>query len=376
MSYSLYCRAMLIALVMMAGLSSVQAHIIPGSTLKLQVHDKVLVGSWDLSIFSLAQTAHWPVDDLQALRQKALDHLSVKGNGVACSLHIDKSTRHFKHDRERQKAATPQFIALRGNCPQGTDRLTIDYFSLLLIDPRFQGFINIKDDEHVHTSALSQHKPAVSFKLHSRKLASLSPDLWAQFVDFLRLGIWHIWLGYDHMLFLVSLLLTSALTLKAGQWQARHGFRQSFVQVAKIVTSFTLAHSLTLALVIFNIISLPSRLVESCIALSIMLAAGNNLYPLISQRLWLLTFSFGLIHGMGFASALREVGLPDAARLQALVGFNLGVETGQMAVVALLLPLIYAFRNSELYAHKILPLLSVLIFLVASYWFVVRAFAL
>ena len=114
-----------------------------------------------------------------------------------------------------------------------------------------------------------------------------------------------------------------------------------------VVTAFTLAHSITLTLAALRLVELPSRLVESAIAASVVLAAVNNLVPVVERRRWMVAFAFGLIHGFGFASVLAELGLPQETLVLSLLGFNLGVELGQLAIVAVFLPTAYALRNTR-----------------------------
>ena len=146
--------------------------------------------------------------------------------------------------------------------------------------------------------------------------------------------------------------------------------------MAKVVTAFTLAHSVTLTLATLGLVSLPSRLVESAIACSVVLAALNNVWPIVRQRLWLLAFGFGLLHGLGFAGALLDLGLPAHAMVVPLLAFNLGVELGQLAIVALLLPLIFALRETSLYPRLMLRAGSSAIAVLGGLWLVERAFDL
>ena len=141
----------------------------------------------------------------------------------------------------------------------------------------------------------------------------------------------------------------------------------------KIVTAFTLAHSITLSLAALGAIQLPARLVESGIALSVAAAALNNMYPLFHGGRWLVGFGFGLLHGFGFASVLAGPGLPQRQLLLALLGFNTGVETGQLAIVGAFLPLAYASRRSWLYQRFTLRLGSALIATLAGVWMIERA---
>ena len=125
-----------------------------------------------------------------------------------------------------------------------------------------------------------------------------------------------------------------------------------------------------------GVVSLPSRWVEATIAASVVIAALNNVFPIFRERRWMMAFAFGLIHGFGFASVLRDLGLPQDALVLALVGFNLGVEAGQLAIVAVFLPVAFALRNTWFYQRLILLGGSILIAVLASVWLAERAFDL
>ena len=146
--------------------------------------------------------------------------------------------------------------------------------------------------------------------------------------------------------------------------------------VLRVVTAFTLAHSITLSAAALGWLALPSRLVESAIALSVVLAALNNLRPVVEGRRWVVAFGFGLIHGFGFASVLADLGLPSGSLLLALLGFNLGVELGQLAIVAVFLPVAFALRGTRFYRSVVMAGGSVLIAVLAALWFAERAFNL
>jgi hypothetical protein len=175
--------------------------------------------------------------------------------------------------------------------------------------------------------------------------------------SFVALGIEHILTGYDHLLFLVGLLLTGGRLLS----------------LAKIITAFTIAHSVTLSLAVLEVVSLPDRLIEAVIALSIAFVAAENLVdsPTVSRR-WLVSFGFGLVHGFGFSSALRELGLPAHGLLLSLFGFNLGVEIGQALVVAVCLPALLLLRRTRWEKRTVLAS-SLVILLVGLALFVERA---
>ncbi len=162
--------------------------------------------------------------------------------------------------------------------------------------------------------------------------AGRGAGLWPQIRGFLTLGVRHIATGYDHLLFLVSLLVVG------------RGLRP----LLKVVTAFTVAHSITLSLAVLNVVTLPSRVVESVIALSIAYVALENLWRGDAglRRRWLVTFAFGLAHGLGFASLLKNMAIARPSLLVSLVSFNLGVEIGQVAVVAVAFLGLRVLQNS------------------------------
>ena len=199
------------------------------------------------------------------------------------------------------------------------------------------------------------------------------PSQWRTFVEYLRAGIEHIWSGIDHLLFLISLLLPAVLSRATGRWEPVPSARPAFLSILKVVTAFTLAHSITLTLAALDIVRLPSRLTESVIAASIMVAALNNIFPLVTESRARIAFAFGLLHGFGFASVLADMGLPSGARLLSLLAFNLGIEAGQLAVVLVVMPVVYQFRARPLYRHTLLPWGSAAIAGLALVWLIQRA---
>ena len=195
--------------------------------------------------------------------------------------------------------------------------------------------------------------------------------------DFVWQGVLHIWIGLDHILFLVALLLTAVLRRSEGEsglsaWRPVEDFRGALWNVVRIVTLFTIAHSITLALAALDFVSLPSRLVESVIALSILLVALNNLFPKVRETSWLIVF-FGLFHGLGFASVMGELPFRMGNLMQIVLAFNIGVELGQVAIVAALFPLLYLLRRTAIYKPGVLVGGSIAVGALAAWWFVTRA---
>ncbi|MEY4268003.1 MAG: hypothetical protein RIS90_2538 [Pseudomonadota bacterium] len=262
-------------------------------------------------------------------------------------------------------------LAWVGHCPRDAGPLTIQYTLLFDLDAQHRGLLKLELDGAMHSAVLGPQSGTLQF--------SQATTAAAQFVQYLREGVWHIWIGFDHILFLLCLLLPAVL-VRIGQGRRSRvggvrGFKVASVGVLWVVTAFTLAHSITLSLAALQIVSLPSRLVESAIAASVVFAAANNLVPMIQGR-WLMAFFFGLIHGFGFASVLAELGLPTDALVVSLVGFNVGVELGQLAIVAVFLPLAFVLRHTVFYQSGVLRGGSWAALLVALAWFVERAFDL
>ena len=268
----------------------------------------------------------------------------------------------------RSRGATKMSAAGTGATGAGSSRaaLSIDYRVMQDLDPSHRGLLSLSAGNRTQTGVLTPGKGQQVFTLDR-------PSWLSAFAGYLRIGIWHIWSGIDHLLFLLSLLLPAVLRRRNGQWEAVPLARPAFVNILKVVTAFTVAHSITLSLAALDVVHLPSRLTESIIAASIVVAALNNLVPRVTEHRWRIAFAFGLLHGFGFASVLTEMGLPPGARLLSLVAFNLGVEAGQLAVVLAVMPLAFSIRATRFYRHTVMRWGSTAIGALALVWFVQRA---
>lgn len=190
--------------------------------------------------------------------------------------------------------------------------------------------------------------------------------------SFLIDGVHHILSGYDHLLFLLCLLVPAVLRRTATGWQPVAGVQQALRPVARVVTLFTLAHSITLALAATGLVELSPSFIEPAIAVTIIVAAVDNLWPIFGRWRGAVTFAFGLIHGFGFAGVLRELQLPARAFAWALLRFNLGIELGQLAVVALVVPVLFLQRRHDAYPRWALRAGSLSAAAVAAAWVVER----
>ena len=250
-------------------------------------------------------------------------------------------------------------------CPFRAAELAVHYGLLFDLDPNHRGLLDIRAGGHRQATVLSASSPVTSANLQS-------PRRLNQFLAFAAEGVWHIWKGYDHILFLLTLLLPAVVSYQDGRWRPRDSLHDAAVDVLKVVTAFTLAHSLTLSLAVNGVVNLPSRWVESGIALTVLLGALNNLRPMVRERRWAVAFAFGLIHGLGFASVLADLGLRSWNLALALVGFNVGVEVGQLAIVLVFVPLAYGMRATRFYCLRFMPWGATAIGCAATYWLAVR----
>ena len=299
-----------------------------------------------------------------AIIEIALANLRLASNGRPCPLVAPAQLLIDDHSDGAYAV-----LAMRAQCAAPVTTLTIDYRLFADTDPQHRGLLNLHVDNTVVTAIFGPEHPQQTLAVSAQGRLSVINR-------YLREGIWHILIGYDHILFLLSLLLPAVTWRAERQWQVSTSLRAVVLDVAKIVTAFTLAHSLTLSAAVLGLVQLPSRLVEASIAVSVMVAAGANLAGRWHARRWRLAFLFGLIHGFGFAAVLQDLQLPAGALMLALGGFNLGVECGQLALVALFLPAAYALRGSRFYQRVVYQAGSSLIVLVALGWFIERAFAI
>jgi len=286
-----------------------------------------------------------------------LSRLDLASGGTACALKVDRQLI------DRHTDGSYAVLRLSGNCPQSGPALVIDYRLLFDIDPTHRGLM-----QYVHGGRTD----SVIFASDARVQTLGAGTVWTQLFAYIHEGVWHIWLGFDHILFLLSLLLPAVLLRIHGTWMPASSFRSSFWDVAKIVTAFTIAHSITLSLATLGLVSLPSRWIESAIALSVVLAAVNNVFPRVHHGRWIAAFGFRLIHGFGFASALTDLGLPTGSLALSLFGFNAGVELGQLFIVCAFLPLAYALRATWAYRRIVLAGGSMAIAAIAGVWLVER----
>ncbi len=330
--------ALLTLLAMLAGSGTALGHKPSDAHLRLAARGPVLDGRLDVALRDL--DAALALDDgdgtitwgeLEAARPRIETYLQARlaftTAGAPCPIALGVPALTSMSDGAYW--AQP----LTAQCPGAPAALTVTYGLLFDVDAQHRGLLHV-DEQTVIV----------------RDAAPVRVELGAttSFATFVREGIWHILIGLDHVLFLICLLLPAVVPRTAGRAEAPGSLRRVSIEVLEIVTAFTLAHSITLVISAAGIVQLPSRFVETAIALSVVAAALNNLVRAIDAR-WAVAFALGLLHGFGFSSVLLDLGLPSHELITSLLAFNIGVELGQLAIVLIVLPLLYALRHTLVY---------------------------
>lgn len=285
-------------------------------------------------------------DELDAMRAEILDYLRQRVAVSATDERLPVEAGPFRIGRGSDgKALFETTLVFRGSRP--LTAFTIRCEPLTDLGPNHKTLARITREGKVEQFVFQQ---GVLYEGRGRGVL-------AYLVQFLHLGVVHIFTGYDHILFLLGLLLVG----------------QRLFDTVKIVTSFTLAHSVTLSLAALSIVNLPTKVVEAGIALSIVYIALENLLLKRFDTRWLISFFFGLVHGFGFATVLMEMRLPRSGLISSLFAFNLGVEVGQVVIVLLILPLLGLLSRTRGYAALVRST-SVGILTMGLFWFYQRAF--
>lgn len=295
--------------------------------------------------------AAWPAIDAEVRAGVAVEGCDLRVAGRALERRSDGAYAALELVSPCRPAATP----------------VVRYTLLREADPTHRGLLRtVQADGAAVVQVLDPGRPAVIG----------TPAGAADAAGFVREGLRHIVTGYDHLLFLICLLLPAVMRRENGAagtaWRPVQRWQDALLPVAGIVTAFTFAHSITLALAALGLVSLPAAFIEPAIALTIVLAALDNLVPIFHGRRVLVTFAFGLIHGFGFAGVLGELELPPASFAWALFEFNLGIELGQLAIVLLAVGLLFGLRERRAYPRWVIGGGSVVAIGAGAMWFLER----
>jgi len=328
------------------------------------VHDASVTGALSVAVRDLDAALTLDGDGDGAITWRELEtaapridayvasRLALASDGQPCALQLERAGVAELSD------GAYWVIPLIAACPHRPEALSITYRLLFDVDAQHRGLVHLGSQTLIVASGTP-----VRAKV----------DGATSFGSFVQDGVFHIWHGLDHCLFLLCLILPAVFQRPGARWQAADSLRTVCREVFEIVTAFTLAHSITLVVSAVGLLSMPSRIVETAIALSVVAAAVNNLVRAIDAR-WAVAFALGLLHGFGFSSVLIDLGLPSRELIGALLGFNLGVELGQGAIVISLLPILYLIRRTLAY-QALLWGGSGIAGLIAAFWSYQRWFA-
>jgi len=369
-------------LLLLTAADEARAHNPGESYLYLQIYGDRITGRFEIELADLNEALgltgterEISIENIQEridfLEQYYLDHVQISSAGRPLS--IDFTT----YDVLRVRSGYAQLSFAIGGLDGIPDVLTFDYSVLFDDEPRHRGFLIVEHNWATGTFA-NENQISLVFSPSSRRqdFDLTSSGRLRGFLAVFGLGVDHLIFGFDHVLFLLALLLPTVLRRENGKWKPVDRFRTALINVVKIVTSFMVAHSMTLSLSALGIVRMPERLVEVVIGASVAVAAANILFPLFKGRAWVAAFGFGLIHGFGFAFSLPELGILGEHPGMALFGFNLGIEIGVVVIAAVLLPFLYLFRKSRFYRNVVLPVAAIAMILVSTIWVVERTFGI
>jgi hypothetical protein len=354
-------------------LSAAHAHDTRISYLDLSIAANTITGQWELALADVELAVGIDADgdgkitwgeirsQHQRLNTQLFSQVAFHTGGTACMLTTGE------HLVDHHGGASYLVMRFSAQCP-AISRLTpllIDYRFMRQLDPRHRALLRISADK-------------------TQIAATISPDaenvlLWrpgenrlATFVTFVDHGAQHLLQGWDHVLFLITLLLPAVLSWRDQRWQPGPPLRSVLLDAARLITAFTFAHSITLALVAMRVATVPTQAIEAAIALSVMAAALNNLRPVWHRWRGTIACAFGLVHGFGFSNALAQMQLTEENRLISLLGFNLGIEVAQLLIAAVVLPAALALRRWFSLYRQLLYVVSVLVGCIGALWLVQR----
>ncbi|HLH55998.1 MAG TPA: HupE/UreJ family protein [Verrucomicrobiae bacterium] len=357
---------------LVASITPADAHNQSTAFLTIHAETRRLDVEWHIALRDLEDAIGLDTDDdglitwnelcsrRDAVCAYALSRLHVKEHSIPLVLHFNDML--VDHHADGAYAV----LRFQADRPPVAGTFSLDYGALFDIDSKHRALLRLDHGDKTQVAVFTPEHPDQEFELgdnHSQVVP---------FTSFVREGIWHIWTGYDHILFLLALLLPGVLRFERNRWEPVTAARPALFHVVRIVTAFTVAHTITLSLASLGVLHPPARWIEAAIAASVVLAAVNNLRPVVRESSWVVAFAFGLVHGFGFANALRALELQTGQLALSLFGFNLGVEVGQLAIVAVFMPLALSLRRLLFYPKVVLEFGSACIALIASGWLAER----
>ncbi|HEY4065863.1 MAG TPA: HupE/UreJ family protein [Burkholderiaceae bacterium] len=345
-----------------------QAHKASDSYLQLDAGEKTLAVRWDIALRDLdiplvidanddgrvtwgEVKAAWP-----RIEHYAMERLNIAG----CPLTLARTAL------ERRNDGAYAVMFLTSDCALSASP-HIKYSLLREVDPTHRGIAKLnRAGQPVQLMMLAPSDDTAG------SAATGDAPLTSEVGNFIRAGMLHILTGYDHVLFLLCLLLPSVMRRAPGGWRPVATLKQAILPVVGIVSAFTVAHSITLGLAATKVVSLPPAFIEPAIAVTIILAALDNVWPIFPVPRVIVTFCFGLIHGFGFAGVLSELNLPAAQFAWALLQFNVGLEMGQLMIVISVTAVLFLLRDWTRYRPMVIRGGSYAAIVVGVLWLIER----
>jgi hypothetical protein len=373
----IFVLALLFGFMALSGLNRAQAHQFSTAYLAIETHDNtpITTAEYRLAVRDLSLLVPVVVNENNQITWGAIKAQDAAISALlAQNLHWKSGAAVCTMNSQREPLAIDQvaglaYIVAYVSIDCGKSKATtLDYRMLGHIDTGHRLIVSSQDaDKPEAVGRTWLIAPSVT------ELGNSSSNLSETFMTYVKEGTHHILTGYDHLLFLLCLLLPAVYRRVDNQWVPVQSKTIAIRNTFYIATAFTLAHSITLTVAALNIISLPSRWVESAIAFSIAVAALNNIFPsLLGAKQIRIAFVFGLIHGFGFASALSDLPLQTSARLMALFSFNFGIELGQLTCILIFFPLALAFRSMVFYRQVMFKGGSIIACVLALLWMTQR----
>ena len=356
--------------------SQAYAHSASSSYLHVKVQGRTLDVQWSIALRDLDYTIGLDSDGDGAitwgeLRQHAaavdayaLARLRLETDGKPCWLGPVTNLTDQLSD------GAYAVLRFHATCVATPSRVSVHYALLFDQDPLHRGLLTVSVGGVAHAYALSPARQDATF--------DVTPGYGETVRSFFATGVDHLLTGIDHMLFVTMLLVPAMFRRREHDFGPGAtlfpvtDFRAMLVESLKVLSAFTLAHGTTLTLSVLRIVYVPEWLSEAGIALTIFATAMDNIFHFIPGRRWPLAFAFGLVHGLGFATALGPMSLPPVSLGVALISFNLGLEAAQVSIAAAVLPIGFLLRNTLIYPRRILPGVSGAVAAVSLAWFADR----
>lgn len=358
------------------------AHAPGQSYLYFQVYDQKVTTRVEITVDDLNQALDLDLPtNRQAKAEEIEPHLQQIQDYINQNLIISHNQQQYPLEYQGYhhfKTGFARFLTFDyqiGNLPEIPSQLDVYYGVLLDIEPKHKNLVVI---EHNWDGGIFANESSVSlvFSANSppQTLDLSSASFFKGFLAVIKIGFLQIFEGTDHILFLIALILPSVLPRENLGGKPVQSFRLAGFYVIKIAIVFGVAHSITLALATLQIVELSTRIVQSIIALSIAIAAVNIIYPLFGSRIWLIIFAFGLFHGFAFAHVLAKLGIVQEYTFWSLFGFNLGIELGQITIIAIVFLILYLLSKQKFYSQFLPKIIAICLIIISMYWFIERAF--